>query len=126
MDVMTENDADPVIPNGIVYVDREDGLKRVMNNSGLYVKLLGKFRAGTNPDELFRAIEAGEYEKAQVAVHTIKGVAANLSLSELYKQALDLEAGIKARSVKPGAPDVFRDCFDETLRAIDRVIEQYG
>jgi HPt (histidine-containing phosphotransfer) domain-containing protein len=123
---MTENDADSGIVDGLVYVDREDGLKRVMNNTGLYIKLLDKFRAGTKPDGLFESLEAGDYEKAQTVIHTIKGVAANLSLRELYKQALDLEGRIKARSVNPGAPEAFRACFDETLRCIDRVIAQYG
>ncbi|MDR2403974.1 MAG: Hpt domain-containing protein [Spirochaetaceae bacterium] len=123
---MVENDKDPGIVNGLVYVDREDGLKRVVNNTGLYVRLLDKFRTGTNPDELFGSLAAGDYEKARVAIHTIKGVAANLSLQELYKQALDLESQIKALSVNPGAPEAFRACFDETLRCIDRVITQYG
>jgi HPt (histidine-containing phosphotransfer) domain-containing protein len=97
-----------------------------MNNTGLYVKLLNKFRIGTDPEELFGSLAAGDYEKARVTIHTIKGVAANLSLQELYKQALDLESQIKAGSVNPGAPEAFRACFDETLRCIDRVITQYG
>ncbi|MDR1930455.1 MAG: Hpt domain-containing protein [Treponema sp.] len=123
---MAENDVDSGVANGVIYIDQEDGIKRVMNNSKLYIKLLDKFRTGTSPDELFKTLEAGDYEKAQVAVHTIKGVAANLSLQELYKQALELETQIKTRAVHNGAPEAFRTCFDVTLQCIDMVIKQHG
>jgi HPt (histidine-containing phosphotransfer) domain-containing protein len=111
---------------GVVFIDQADGLKRVMNNAKLYVKLLDKFKTGTNLNELSAALTAGDYEKAQVAVHTIKGVAANLSLTELYKQSLNLENQIKAKSVVPGAFESLNACFVETLKHIDKVIAQYG
>jgi HPt (histidine-containing phosphotransfer) domain-containing protein len=109
---------------GVVYVDAAEGQKRVMNNAKLYHRLLAKFKAENNRDELAAAVNAGEYEKAQGAAHTIKGIAANLSLSELYKQSLDIETQIKSRSVAPGAMDTLSLCFAETLKAIDKVLIQ--
>ncbi|MDR2482387.1 MAG: Hpt domain-containing protein [Treponema sp.] len=110
---------------GIVYIDWDDGLKRVMNNLKLYIRLLDKFKAGTNLNDLSAALAAGDYEKAQAAAHTVKGVAANLSLMELYKQALGVEEQIKAQSVKPGAFDALNACFTETLVSIDKAIADH-
>jgi HPt (histidine-containing phosphotransfer) domain-containing protein len=121
---MAENDS--VAAGGLVYIDQADGLKRVMNNAKLYVKLLDKFKTGTNLDDLSTALQALDYEKAQAAAHTIKGIAANLSLTELFKQALDVETQIKARSVNPGAFESLKNCFEITLKSIDEVIAQYG
>jgi HPt (histidine-containing phosphotransfer) domain-containing protein len=110
--------------DGVVYVDAAEGQKRVMNNVKLYRKLLAKFRAENNLNELAAALSAGDYEKAQAAAHTIKGIAANLSLSELYKQSLDVETQIKGQSVNPGAMETLSACFASTLEAIDKVLSQ--
>jgi HPt (histidine-containing phosphotransfer) domain-containing protein len=110
----------------IIYVNADEGIKRVMNNAGLYVKLLAKFKTGTNPDELFALLNAADYENARTAAHTIKGVAANLSLTELFTQILELETQIKARAVKPEQVERVRVVFDETIKNIDKVVEQYA
>jgi HPt (histidine-containing phosphotransfer) domain-containing protein len=108
----------------IVYIDEADGRKRVMNNAKLYHRLLAKFRAENNLNEIIAAINAGDYEKAQVAAHTLKGISANLSLSELYKQSLDVESQIKGRALDPGALDTLSACFTATQEAIDKVLAQ--
>jgi HPt (histidine-containing phosphotransfer) domain-containing protein len=111
---------------GLVYVDTAEGIKRVMNNAGLYNTLLAKFKAGTSLDEILGFLNAGNYESAQIAAHTIKGVAANLSLTEFFKQILELETQIKARSVNLEQIDLVKRTFDETIKSIDKVIEQNG
>jgi HPt (histidine-containing phosphotransfer) domain-containing protein len=110
----------------VVYINFEEGLKRVMNNTKLYVRLLTKFRADTRLDGLSAQIEAGDYEKAQVSAHTIKGVAANLSLTELFEKIRDLESQIKEKAVQSEALDTVKTVFDETLKKVDEVIAQYG
>jgi HPt (histidine-containing phosphotransfer) domain-containing protein len=110
----------------VVYINFDEGLKRVLNNTRLYVKLLTKFGTDTRLDGLFAQLEAGDYEKAQVAAHTIKGVAANLSLTELFEKVKDLEAQIKEKSIQPGAPDTVKAVFEETLKKVDEVVAQYG
>jgi HPt (histidine-containing phosphotransfer) domain-containing protein len=110
----------------LVYVNTEEGIKRVMNNAKLYAKLLTKFKADTSLDDMLKSLGAGEYENAQIAAHTIKGVAANLSLTELYNQTLALETQIKARSVNPDQITQVESAFTETLKSIDEVIEQNG
>jgi HPt (histidine-containing phosphotransfer) domain-containing protein len=110
----------------VVYIDIADGVKRVMNNKKLYVKLLTKFRDDTKLSEIEAAFAAGNMEKAQNATHTIKGVAANLSLSELFKQCLKLETQIKAREVDPAQVETVKTVFDATLVEINKVIAEYA
>ncbi|MDR1588411.1 MAG: Hpt domain-containing protein [Treponema sp.] len=110
----------------VVYINTEEGIKRVMNNNKLYVKLLAKFKAETSLDELINALASGDMEKAQVQAHTIKGISANLSLSELFKQVLELETQIKAMSADPNQTEKVKTVFAETMKEIDKVIAQNG
>jgi HPt (histidine-containing phosphotransfer) domain-containing protein len=112
--------------NGVVYINLEEGLNRVMNNTKLYVKLLTKFKSDADLEGALSDLEAGDYEGAQIKAHTLKGIAANLSLSELYRRTLDMETQIKAKSVDPSVPAAIRQCFGETVNYVDKVITQYG
>jgi HPt (histidine-containing phosphotransfer) domain-containing protein len=123
---MAENNGISGVSGEVVYVNQQEGLGRVLNNAKLYVKLLHKFKTGTNYNELLETLGGGDYEKAQTQAHTIKGVAANLSLTELFKQSLELETQIKARAVDSEKVESFKACFDETLAAVDKVIGRYG
>jgi len=114
------------VADDVVYVNFDEGVKRVMNNAKLYVKLLTKFKTDTNLDELTATLSAGDMEKAQNHAHTIKGVSANLSLSELFKQILELENQIKARSVNPGQMEIVQNVFTATIQEVDKVITQNG
>jgi HPt (histidine-containing phosphotransfer) domain-containing protein len=106
----------------VVYINEEEGKKRVMNNGKLYAKLLTKFKTGTNLDELTAFVEAEDWEKAQGAAHTIKGVAANLSLTELFNQSLDVETRIKGKSLKTESLENLKTCFAQTIIAAEKVI----
>jgi HPt (histidine-containing phosphotransfer) domain-containing protein len=97
-----------------------------MNNKALYLKLLGKFRAENNLNDLSACLAAGDFEKAQAAAHTIKGIAANLSLTELYNKALEIETQIKSKSVAEGELASVQQAFDETIKEVDKVIAQNG
>ena len=112
--------------DAIVYIDTADGLKRVMNNQKLYVRLLNKFKTETYLENLSDALNAADMEKAQIAAHTIKGIAGNLSLLELQKQALAVETQVKNNSVEPGVMESFAACYHETLTEVDKVIKEYG
>ena len=113
--------------NGVVYVDQTEGLNRLMRNTKLYVKLLNKFKVdfASKLDTLFNALEAGNNEEARVLAHTLKGTAANLSLTELYKQSLELESQINNKAVNPESLKSIKTCFDTTFTAIDMVVIQY-
>ena len=110
----------------MVLVNFEEGVKRVVNNAKLYVKLLLKFKTDTNINQLADFIAAGDMENAQVHAHTIKGVSANLSLTELFNQVLELETQIKARNVDPNQVEKVKTVFAATIEEVDKVIAQNG
>jgi HPt (histidine-containing phosphotransfer) domain-containing protein len=112
--------------DNIVYVDMADGVKRVMNNVKLYIKLLAKFRDDTKSDDIEAALAAGDMDKARDAVHTLKGVAANLSLIELFKQSLELETQIKAGTVNPAQIETVKTVFAATIQEVNKVIAENG
>jgi HPt (histidine-containing phosphotransfer) domain-containing protein len=110
----------------IVYINMDEGIKRVMNNAKLYVKLLAKFKDDTTLNDVFSFLDAGDYEKARSAAHTIKGMAGNLSFTELYNQILALETQIKAQAVDTGQIEKVKLVFAATIARIDEVIAQNG
>jgi len=109
-----------------IYIDVEEGSKRVMNNTKLFVKLLVKFKDDKTLEGIESAVSEGDMEKAQVATHTFKGLTANLSLTELYKQCVELEAQIKAGAFNKEQLDLVKDTYAKTLVEIDKVISQYA
>jgi HPt (histidine-containing phosphotransfer) domain-containing protein len=104
------------------FIDFEDGVKRVMNNKAFFIKMLVKFKDDPNVKNLEDALAANDYEKAQVAAHTLKGLSGNLSLTELFKQSREIETQIKARSVNPGQFDILKDVYTKTLAEVEKVI----
>ncbi|MDR2210887.1 MAG: Hpt domain-containing protein [Spirochaetaceae bacterium] len=110
----------------IIYIDQEDGKKRVVNNAKLYATLLTKFKNETRIDPIFAALDAGNYEEARELTHTLKGVTANLSIKELNAKVVELESQIKARSVSPGAINAVKEVFAATLPELERVIAENG
>ncbi|MHB9291050.1 hypothetical protein Holit_00121 [Hollandina sp. SP2] len=111
---------------GIVYINVEEGLKRVMHNKTLYVKLLCKLKADTHFTDLTAALQVKDYENAQTAAHAIKGMAANLSLTELFTQAMQLEGRLKNHIIHDDSLEIITRCYEKTLISIDKVLEQYG
>ena len=112
--------------SNVVYVNFADGLKRMMNNPKLYIKLLTKFRDGTKVDALESAFAEGDMEKTLGEAHTLKGIAANLSLSELAEQCLKLETQAKGGTLDPSQMETLKTVFDVTLQEINKVIEGNG
>jgi len=107
-----------------VYVNCTEGIKRMMNNPKLYVRLLTKFRNDTKLDALEAAFSQGDVEKTKAEVHTLKGLASNLSLMELSSQCLELENRVKNGNMEQGQMETVRAVFDTTLLTIDKVIAE--
>jgi len=110
----------------IVYINEEEGKKRLMNNGKLYAKILTKFKTDTNIDDLITFADAQNWENAQSAAHTIKGIAANLSLTALFNDALDVETQLKGKSLNPVSLENLKACFAETMLQVDKVIAKYA
>ena len=111
---------------GEIYINIEDGIKRVMNNTKLYVKLLGKFKEDPSINEIEKALEVGDLKAAQEHSHALKGLAGNLSLIILHENCTELEKQIKAGSVNPGQIAAVKNVYALTLLEVDKVISLYA
>lgn len=89
-------------------VNIDEALKRFMNNSALYIKMLGKLTSTVSELEVMPFLENGNYDKALENAHTLKGVTGNLSITPLYTAYTDIVALLrennpeKAKSVLEG------------------------
>ena len=81
---MAEDLARALLPYGIDY---DDALYRFGGNAALYRKLALKYLADEHYIALTAALETGDYDEAYAQAHSLKGVAGNLSLRELYLAA---------------------------------------
>ena len=110
----------------IIYINAAEGIKRVMNNTKIYVRLLTKFKDDPSFNNLGSAITAGDVEQAKVMSHTLKGLAANLSLTELTKQSLELESQIKNGVLSQEQFSLVKTVYQQTITEIEKVIVQYA
>jgi HPt (histidine-containing phosphotransfer) domain-containing protein len=103
----------------LVYIDDADGIQRVMNNKGLYQKLLKKFASGVYMANIAGAYKANDLEKAKVAVHTLKGVSANLSLKALNEFSIQVDLHVKAGQMDKADCSGLQVLYDDTVKAIN-------
>ena len=112
--------------DNVVYINADEGSKRVMNNTKLYTRLLVKFKDDPSMAQVESALDSGDLESARGSVHTLKGLAANLSLIELFNQSLEMETQIKTNALKPDQIGVLKNVYTRTVEEIDKVITQYA
>lgn len=65
-------------------IDVDGMLSRCMGNETLFERLLKKFPSDRSYFSLVEALQNGDESAATEASHTLKGVAGNLSIKELY------------------------------------------
>ena len=99
------------------YVDVKDGLNRIMKNKKIYARLLNSFAENPHVNELYEPLAQRDAVEAQKAAHTIKGVAANLSLPLVY----EISAGMDAR-LKTGDADMM-DEYEKLKAAVGKTVE---
>ncbi|EPR41173.1 PAS/PAC sensor hybrid histidine kinase [Desulfovibrio sp. X2] len=81
-------------PGAVPGLDMASGLARVRGNARLYRRLLLDFArtCGKAPERLGAEIAAGDFELARQEAHTLKGVAGNVGLLDVYAAAAHLDA----------------------------------
>lgn len=67
-----------------VGIDIDGVLERFMGNEALMERFLKRFEKDRCYYDLLDAVQTKDVEKAITASHTLKGVSANLSMTELY------------------------------------------
>lgn len=106
------------------YIDVDDGLRRIRGNKKLYKRMLDMLLTSEEFDKLKNELAAENYDEAEKAAHSIKGVTGNLSLPELFSVSVDL-----MQQLKNGAPDIdtiayFWEVWDITKDYVVKVIEE--
>jgi HPt (histidine-containing phosphotransfer) domain-containing protein len=104
-------------------LDVDDGIARLMGNSGIYFKALKRFTAHI---EAARAVAAqladGDHARAYLTMHTLKGAAGLLGAGEVQAMACQVEAALSSgRAVHPLLNDLdsalqrLQGCIDAAL-----------
>lgn len=94
--------------------DVKGTLSRFMNKEELYERFLIKFLDDNNYSKLIKALEEKNYEEAYVGAHTLKGVAGNLGITDVFNCTVDILAKFKAQEY---------DSIDDILK---RLTEGYS
>ena len=101
--------------------DYEDIISRLMTDERI-AKYLRKFTDTTDYSDLKAAVNSGDWEKAFLAVHTLKGMALNLGLTNLAQFSSnlteELRGGLKSESA---ALSYFSQITEEYNRTIDAI-----
>lgn len=111
---MTATDELPDLPG----IDKGEGLRRMMNKSGLYAKVLRDFHTRfLNELPTLRAIiDSGDLAAAERRAHSAKGLAGTIGATDLRKTALALETALHDRDPS------LEDYFTEFKRELDKVL----
>ena len=112
-------------------VNMHAGLQRLRGNRKLYRSLLLEFGRdfAQTADKIRTALvgrQKGDAEFAKNLVHTVKGLAGNISAEELYQAAVALEKGIKAEQQQdwPTLLDRFENTLNLVLDSIQTLKQQ--
>lgn len=76
-------------------VDVDGTISRFMNNSEIYVKFLARFPDEDRITPIHEAIAEKDYEKLLSAAHKLKGVTANLGMTELSAKAGEIVTKVR-------------------------------
>ncbi|MBF0453284.1 MAG: PAS domain S-box protein [Magnetococcales bacterium] len=99
-----------VLPERLPGIDREDGLRRFEGNGGLLAKMIGQFirEYGDISAALAHHLESGERGEALALLHQVKGLAGNISATEIFHVCRALEERLNDQSEEPLSPLLLR------------------
>ena len=85
-------------------IDVDDGIRRCAGNADLYERLLGMFAQDGNYAESLTAFEAQDWDALFSHMHEIKGMSSNLSMTDVYADASEVCALLRAQDYDAIAP----------------------
>ena len=114
----------PTLPESLPGIDIRSALRRAMGNQKLLLELYDGFRDqyAAATEEIRQALAREDIASARRLAHTVKGVAANLSMTEVFPAARDLEMAIQAGDQARAALEL--DRLAETTQAAMAAIAQ--
>ena len=117
----TTNRGDESILPPIAGVDVAAGLERTAGNKRLYRDLLTQFpaRHESTGNRIKEALESGDQEQAERLAHSLKGVAGNLGMNQIFVLAGTLESAIrKSQAGTKGLIGELTSALDRQIRII--------
>ena len=111
--------------NPLYGVDVKGGLALMAGNDKIYARLLQTYHTGDLYGKFVEAYNAGDVEATRVAAHTLKGVAGNLHLNEIYEKIKDVEGTMKESHAMPNDQDMneLEQIQNATMHTIKNLIE---
>lgn len=113
------------LPESIEGIDIDSGLKRIGGNRKLYNKLLSDFLRdySNSSNEIKEKLDQNDTETALRLAHTIKGIAGNLSLTDIQSVAADLETAISQRTINRYPPLLLK--LGSALKLFEKLIKDF-
>ena len=100
------------------YMNIDDAMSRLNNNKKLYIMLLKKFNGQTMLDDLLAKVASGDAVAAEASAHTLKGLAANLSLADIRAKSEAIDVKLKAGDLDIDAVEI-QESMNATVEAIN-------
>ena len=88
--------------------DTADGLRRCLNNEAFYLRLCGMAISDDGFEKLRDAVEAGDLTEGFERAHALKGVLANVALTELLGPVAEVTEELRAGNDIDYAPYIER------------------
>ena len=114
------------LPDSIPGVDIQAGISRLNGNVKLYKKLLVAF--GSNYSscsiDIRKSIENNNVEDAMRHVHTLKGVAGNISANDIHDIAQKLELELSKEAAENY--DILLNNLDTALKSLNAIVSGLG
>jgi HPt (histidine-containing phosphotransfer) domain-containing protein len=109
---------DEIILPELAGIDVAAGLERTAGNKRLYRDLLVQFAARQESmgSRIKEALESGDHNQAERLAHSLKGVAGNLGINQIFVLAGTLESAIRE------SPAGTKGLIEELTSAVDRQI----
>jgi CheY-like chemotaxis protein len=113
------------LPESLPGFDLTDGLKRLQGNKTLYRKLLLNFATDYNEaaNEIREALDANDFERSHSLVHNLKGLAGNLSATDLQAASVNLEKLVKGVEKKAPPAQELNLKLSELETALNQALE---
>ncbi len=107
----------------------EEGLRRVGGNKRLFVNLLKEFYDNYSdaPDKLRSAIADKQFDELEAYLHQIKGVAGNLSATDLLAVTRDFESAVKNdhQTEFCGFIEKFLIAYDQVMKSLSSLTNTF-
>ena len=113
------------LPESLPGFDLADGLIRLQGNKKLYRKLLLDFATNYHEaaNEIRGAIDAQDFDNAHSLVHNLKGLAGNLSATDLQAAAVNMEKLVKGVDKKPPSSKQLNLRLSELETVLNQALE---